>query len=99
MHTDALTYLKSLEDDSFDIVYFDPMFSEPIESSAGIMPMRKWAVYSSLDENTIKEAKRIARSSVVLKEHFNSPLFTKFGFQVKKRPSAKFHYGTIEINE
>ncbi|WP_456274312.1 class I SAM-dependent methyltransferase [Bacillus sp. AK031] len=97
VNSSSIEYLKEMPDNSFDVVYFDPMFSEPIVSSAGIMPMRNWALYSGLDKETIEQAKRVANRRVVLKEHFNSPLFAQFGFQVNKRPSAKFHYGIIEL--
>jgi 16S rRNA G966 N2-methylase RsmD len=96
VNSSSLDYLKKLADNSFDVVYFDPMFSEPIESSAGIMPMRNWALYNGVDKEIIYQAKRVANQRIVLKEHFNSPLFAQFGFQVNKRPSAKFHFGTIE---
>jgi hypothetical protein len=99
IHAAALDFLKSSKEDSYDVVYFDPMFGDPIESSAGINPLRKWAFYNSVDQETIEEAKRVAKQRVVLKEHYNSPLFEELGFQVKKRQSAKFHYGTIEIKE
>lgn len=99
IHADALAFLKSLPEDCYDVVYFDPMFSEAIDTSAGIMPMRKWAVYGTIDAETIEEAKRVAKTRVVLKEHYHSPLFAKYGFEVGKRPSAKFHYGSIEINK
>ncbi|WP_421379050.1 class I SAM-dependent methyltransferase [Bacillus salacetis] len=95
----ALEFLKSLEDESYDVVYFDPMFGDPIETSAGINPMRKWAIYHSVDKETIEEAKRVAKQRVVLKEHYNSPLFEELGFQVNRRPSAKFHYGSIDLKE
>ncbi|RIW33065.1 hypothetical protein D3H55_11795 [Bacillus salacetis] len=97
IHNNALDFLRQAEDDSYDVVYFDPMFGDPIESSAGINPMRKWAVYESIDQDTIDEAKRVSKRRVILKEHFNSPLFEELGFDVKRRPSAKFHYGSIEI--
>jgi 16S rRNA G966 N2-methylase RsmD len=99
VHKEALEFLKLSEDKSYDVVYFDPMFGDPIESSAGINPMRKWAIYHPIDEETIEEAKRVAKQRVILKEHFNSPLFEKLGFDVRKRPSAKFHYGAIELKK
>jgi 16S rRNA G966 N2-methylase RsmD len=93
----GLDFLRRVKDNSYDVVYFDPMFGDPIESSAGINPLRKWAVYKSIDEITIEEAKRVAKKRVILKEHFNSRLFEDLGFEVNRRPSAKFHYGSVEI--
>lgn len=99
VHSMAIDYLKSLEDNSFDVVYFDPMFEEPIEDSAGINTLRKWAVYQRIDKETVGEAKRVAKGKVILKEHYNSPLFEELGFYVNKRPSAKFQYGIITVHE
>ncbi len=90
--------LPLLPDDSFDCVYFDPMFDVPVNESEGIQPLRNWAVYDSITEETIKEAKRVAKKRVVLKNHYRSPLFDQFGFTVTKRPSAKFHFGVIELS-
>ncbi|MGM0845423.1 MAG: class I SAM-dependent methyltransferase [Bacillota bacterium] len=98
VHDRAVDYLKTMEDNSFDVVYFDPMFEKPIEDSAGISSMRTWAVYYGIDEESIKEAKRVAKERVILKEHYNSPLFNELGFRVNKRPSSKFHYGAIELH-
>ncbi|MGF2616772.1 hypothetical protein FZC84_03095 [Rossellomorea vietnamensis] len=99
VNDDAVNYLRSLQDNSYDVVYFDPMFEEPIEDSAGISPLRKWAVYNPIDLESVEEAIRVAKIKVILKEHYNSPLFTELGFQVDKRPSAKFHYGFINVHE
>ena len=40
IQSDALEYLRSLADGSFDVVYFDPMFREPVYTSANFKPMR-----------------------------------------------------------
>ncbi|HBI03052.1 MAG TPA: hypothetical protein DDY49_03360, partial [Paenibacillaceae bacterium] len=56
-----LTFLQQCENNSFDIVYFDPMFSEPIEHSNAISSLRPFANPNSLSEEVIKEGKRVAR--------------------------------------
>jgi len=94
-HTDALAELKNRRENSIDCVYFDPMFEEEISSSAGIAPLRNLAVYQDLTEEMIKEALRVAKKRVVLKDHFRSKRFEKFGFSVIKRKSAAFHYGIL----
>lgn len=88
--------LKQLANHSVDVVYFDPMFDESILESNGIRELTHLAVTHSLSEETIQEAMRVARKRVVLKDHFRSPRFKQFGFNVKKRKTAKFHYGYIE---
>lgn len=89
--------LKELPDDSFDVVYFDPMFEEGLTDSHGINPIRSWAHYERLTGETIEEAKRVAKERVLLKEHFRSTLFGEHDFKVLIRPSSKFHYGTIDL--
>ncbi|HZH60400.1 MAG TPA: class I SAM-dependent methyltransferase [Metabacillus sp.] len=97
-HQDHLAYLKSCEDNTFDVVYFDPMFEETIEGSTGITPLKNIANYSPLLDETITEAKRVAKKRVVLKDHWKSTRFEQFKFEVKVRKSAKFHYGVIELS-
>nr|WP_087990469.1 class I SAM-dependent methyltransferase [Bacillus subtilis] len=93
---DCYEYIKQLPDNSFDVIYFDPMFHEPVETSDGIAPLRNFAEDLALNEGCIKEAVRAARKSVVLKDHWKSPRFEQFGFNVTKRKTALFHYGVIQ---
>jgi 16S rRNA G966 N2-methylase RsmD len=92
----ALPYLKKLPPDSYDVVYFDPMFEEKILESEGIKALRNFAVYEDLSEEVIFHAKRAARQRVVLKDHFRSSRFDRYGFKVIERKSSKFHFGVIE---
>ncbi|RXI97929.1 protein-L-IsoD(D-D) O-methyltransferase [Anaerobacillus alkaliphilus] len=91
-----LDYLRHEKTNAYDVVYFDPMFEVKIESE-GINAIRKLAVYQDLDEETIEEAKRVARSRIVLKDHWQSSRFQRFNFQVYKRTTSQFHYASIEI--
>ncbi|MCY8622479.1 class I SAM-dependent methyltransferase [Bacillus spizizenii] len=93
---DCFEYIKQLPDNSVDVAFFDPMFHEPVETSDGIAPLRDLAEDSVLDRGCIKEAVRAARKSVVLKDHWKSPRFEQFGFNVMKRKTALFHYGVIQ---
>lgn len=97
LSADHLSYLKQLPDDSFDVVYFDPMFEETIESP-GLKGLKSMASYSAVTEEIMEEAKRVAKQRVVLKDHFRSTRFSQFGFTVHKRSSSKFHYASIELN-
>lgn len=92
----ALNVLRNLPDESVDIVYFDPMFEERIFESDGIKILGKFAIYEDIQEEMIMEALRVSRRRVVLKDHFRSRRFEKFGFQVLRRKTAKFHFGWIE---
>lgn len=92
----ALNLLQTLPDNSFDCVYFDPMFEENIFESDGIKGIKKLAVYESLSEETMRHAYRVAKERVVLKDHYRSSRFEQFGFDVQVRKTAKFHFGILE---
>jgi hypothetical protein len=95
VHSNALSVLKEIPSNEFDCVYIDPMFEETILESDGIRALAELATYTEVSEEFISEAKRVARNRLVLKDHFRSGRFEKFGFSVVKRPSAKFHFGII----
>lgn len=92
----SLDFLKRMEDNSFDCVYFDPMFDESILESDGIRGLSHFAVYEGLSNETMDHALRVAKQRVILKDHFRSTRFDEFGFKVHRRKSAKFHFGVIE---
>jgi predicted methyltransferase len=96
-HIHCFSYLKMLPDDSIDVVYFDPMFEETIAESVSIQPLTKIANYELFQPLWIKEALRVAKKRVVLKDHYLSERFNLFGFTVRPRKSAKFHFGYIDI--
>ncbi|WP_226666751.1 class I SAM-dependent methyltransferase [Metabacillus litoralis] len=96
---DHLTFLKGCKNNTFDVVYFDPMFEESIDESIGLLPLKSVAVYEQLVHEAIVEAKRVAKKRVVLKDHWKSTRFQEHGFIVDIRKTAKFHYGVIEIGE
>jgi 16S rRNA G966 N2-methylase RsmD len=95
---DHFTFLQKAETNSFDVVYFDPMFSESVDTSNGINAIRGMALYTELSQAVISEAKRVARQRVILKDHWKSERFAKLGFIQHKRKTALFHYGTMELN-
>ncbi|MBS4215948.1 class I SAM-dependent methyltransferase [Neobacillus rhizophilus] len=96
INSTAYDYLKLQAEASVDCVYFDPMFEESIKESEGIKALGQFAIYEELGMETINEAVRVAKHRVVLKDHYKSSRFEKYGFQVIKRQTAKFHYGFIE---
>ncbi len=96
MQGDYIQKLKHMPEDSVDVVYFDPMFHTPLTESEGMNKMRPIADGKPLTELAVEQAKRAAKYRVVLKDHFRSPLFDRYGFKRKVRKSAKFHYGVLE---
>ncbi|MGI2326987.1 class I SAM-dependent methyltransferase [Planococcus sp. YIM B11945] len=95
----AEDYLAALPDNSADVVYMDPMFTEEITEASNFSPIRAAANYGQLTERWVAEARRVARKSVVLKAHFRSQDFERFGFERRVRPNTKFHYGAIKANK
>ena len=73
-------FMRNLPDDSFDAVYFDPMFRHPFHDSVGLSPLRTLAEKNAVTETAIAEAKRVAKYRVVLKESSLSTEFARLGF-------------------
>ncbi|AZN41989.1 class I SAM-dependent methyltransferase [Paenibacillus albus] len=92
-NTNHLEYLRQLADKSVDIVYFDPMFRKPMHDSSALQPLRGLANNEALSQQSVKEAVRVARKAVVLKEHAASGEFERLGFQ--RQHINKIAYGVI----
>lgn len=96
INTDYYDYLCSLPENSFDIVYFDPMFRRPIDSSSNIKPLRFLADNQPLSLNAVQEATRVAKKRVVIKETRFSKVFDELN--IKYRMGGKYssiEYGVI----
>lgn len=92
-----LDYLKSMTDNSADIVYFDPMFRQPLKESSSMEPLRGIANMDALTSEVINEAKRVARKCVLLKENGISTEFARLGFERRHVNTSKIAYGVIEL--
>lgn len=92
---DAISFLQTLETDSIDVIYMDPMFTEEIAEASNFTPLRGTADHGQLTDQWVAEAKRVARKTIVLKAHYRSQDFERFGFIRRVRPNTKFHYGVI----
>ncbi|MGE5454441.1 MAG: class I SAM-dependent methyltransferase [Methylocystaceae bacterium] len=92
-----LSYLTDLPSNTFDIIYFDPMFRQPLQASSGIKPLRLLAEGSPLETEALQEAIRVAKKRVVFKERNGSPEFNRLGCeQVIGSASSPIAYGIIE---
>lgn len=97
IHADHASYLAQAEKKSFDVVYLDPMFRDPVAQSAAIAPWRLLADPRPVTPEVIAEARRVARRRVVLKERKGSPVFEALGAQhVEGRRSGRLAYGVWE---
>ncbi len=95
---DYTDVLARLPDKSYDIVYFDPMFRNPVLSSAAIAPLRPFAKERPLAETDVRQAVRVARKRVVLKNRRESGEFQRLGFTVARQSSSPIAYGVIECD-
>ena len=93
---DYRDYLPRLPDKSFDIVMFDPMFGETVRESSAMQALRPLANPEPLDPESVKEAVRVARRAVLLKERRGSGEFARLGFRVAKEAS-KYAFGVIRV--
>lgn len=96
---DHFEILSNLPDLSVDVVYFDPMFRRTREKSASIRPLHAWSDNRPLRLETIREACRVARSRVVLKERKGSLEFARLGFHVfNSGRYSQVDYGIIDCS-
>lgn len=63
----AKEYLAQCAAQSFDVVYFDPMFRHPVQGSKAMDALRPLSYEAALDEETLALARRAA-ARVVIKE-------------------------------
>ena len=97
--SDSLSFLKAKADNSFDIIYADPMFSEIIKESENLEAIKPLANGSRLTEEWLKESKRVAREKIIIKAHFRDTVFEELGFERQVRPNQKLHYGVMDVRE
>lgn len=79
VNNDALAYLETCADDSFDVVMIDPMFDTPTTSDRGFELLRAVADPTPLSEAWVVEARRVARRCVVVKTAESRPWFDDAG--------------------
>jgi 16S rRNA G966 N2-methylase RsmD len=96
INCDHKVFLRQQTDQSYDIVYFDPMFNKPLWRSQPLSPLRKLANHDPLDKDTIQEACRVARKRVVLKTLLSGEEIERLGFQkIKGSKHNPIAYGII----
>jgi len=95
---DCIDYLKRTSDNTFDIIYFDPMFSYDIAESTNLSGLAHLADNHFPYEEFIKEAYRVGRGKIIIKAHFRDNIFEKYNFTRIVRKNTKFHFGAISSN-
>lgn len=91
-------YLSKQDDNSFDVVYFDPMFKEPNKKSTSINSFRDFAEHKSLRKEALMEALRVCKKRVVIKERRGFNDFEKLGIEeiYGGKKNGSIIYGVIE---
>lgn len=95
----AVDFLRTLPENSADVIFMDPMFTEEIKEASNFTSLRPSADSGQLTQEWLEQAVRVARKSVVLKAHFRSTDFERYGFIRRIRPNTKFHFGVIDCRE
>lgn len=89
--------LALFPDNSFDVVYFDPMFRRPVHESSNMKPIRCLANNGPLTVEALHEAQRVARRRVVIKEKRGSGEFIRLGVDtVVGGKYSSINYGIIQ---
>ena len=98
INADHREYLYKVPPQSYDVVYFDPMFRRPVKKSSSINAVRCVAVRDPIEPGVIDRAVKVARKRVVMKERQGSSEFERLGFKFtvggKTSPVA---YGVIDV--
>jgi 16S rRNA G966 N2-methylase RsmD len=96
---DYSDYLATIPSKSFDIVFFDPMFKRPVQSSSNLKPLRYLAEPRPLDRSSIQTARRIAKKRVVIKEANGSDIFRQLGISTLAGGKySSVQYGILEAD-
>jgi 16S rRNA (guanine1516-N2)-methyltransferase len=98
VHADLFTFLKNQPDNSFDVVYMDPMFRHPVKRKENhTEAFREAACGDRLSEDVLREASRVAAYQVIVKERPFSCLFrTGLFSRVETKKGQSTAYGVIE---
>ncbi len=92
------TMLPTLADRSFDVVYFDPMFSHTVAASNGLDVVRSFARQGLPEPRDIDHAQRVARRCILMKDGALGHALEALGFATVKR-NRRFCYGRIDCTE
>lgn len=100
VNSEHYKYLSGLADNSFDIVYFDPMFRHALLKSQAISPLRSLANPLPLDLRAIEQACRVARKRVIIKERAEGTELERLGCStIISGKHRKIAFGVIGVGE
>ena len=91
--------LTSIEDKSYDIIYFDPMFTRPVQESSNFTPLRDVVCHVPLTTDMIDLALCKARKRVVIKGRDFSELSGKYdNLKVGGGRYSRISYAVLECS-
>ncbi len=95
---DYTEFLPTQAEGSFDVVYFDPVFDQPLEGSSGMIPLRQIASDEPVTPKAIGQARRVARRCVVIKQRVGTALWEElpFEFAFVSGGKSRIEYGAVE---
>lgn len=97
INEDYRSFLKRQKSSSWDVICFDPMFKQTHKEAHGLDLVRNLASYSLPDHDVFKEAKRVARRCVVIKDGSFGPFLKKMNIPVVSM-AKKVCYGRIDLD-
>lgn len=89
--------LAAMKPNSWDVVYFDPMFDRPVMQSTGIAPLRPIADPRPLTFRVLRLAARVARRAVVVKDRTGGRWLTDDRFsRIVGGAKSRIGYAVLE---
>ncbi|TYO97803.1 class I SAM-dependent methyltransferase [Desulfallas thermosapovorans] len=96
VNADHRTILDTMPPNSFDVVYFDPMFRRPVLKSSAINALRPLADTRLLIPEVIDAALRVARRRVVVKDNKEAHELIRLGFsRIEGGKHSQVKYGIM----
>ncbi|MEW5945135.1 MAG: class I SAM-dependent methyltransferase [bacterium] len=95
VRADHRDFLRRCGAKSFDVVYFDPMFSETVAASPAIRRLRTFAENAPLSGEAVELARRAARRAVVVKGRRGC--FDRLRFDEIVTSGGSVFYGAIRV--
>jgi hypothetical protein len=96
-HGTARAVLETLETKSIDCVIFDPMFDLPKKSTPSFDLLRRHALHEPLDQQTLDEARRVAKRWVVVKGGRDGKELERLGLKAERLTRWKpFVFARVE---
>ena len=92
-HATAEHVLATLPSQSWDVVYFDPMFDTPVEATTSLGLVRLLAATDLPTRATLTEARRVARRCVVVKDRATGTLLEQLGLAPVGTTRRHVRYG------